>query len=120
MNLTITGHQIVVTPAITASIESALARIDARISDSTRVTVRIAGKRKNGNVPSLKIEMRFPGKRVLEVTQYLSRTMYDFYTAIKVAFERLERLLERTSAKADKTHHRTRVAVRKERQLAFA
>ncbi len=119
MNLSVTGHHLVVTPGLLEYVMSRLNRLKSRLEDSTRVVVRFAGKRKNGWAQSIHISINLPGK-VIVIREFLRREIGDFYTSVNKAVGMLAEKLDRHAHTQDKTHRSARTVVRSNKYTAAA
>ncbi|MFZ2253066.1 MAG: HPF/RaiA family ribosome-associated protein [Minisyncoccia bacterium] len=120
MQVAITSHQIEVTPALSAYIHQRLERLKNRIYEATHVVVAIAGKKKNGVVPSITIFVYFAREKTIVVKEYLSKTAKDFYTIVGAAFDTLANGFETRAGKIDKKHQRERTNVLRNKSFALA
>ena len=108
MQIAIKGHHIEVTPALDAYIRQRLDRLKGRLSKATHVVVSLAGKKKNGLVPSIQIAVHFAGRQTIVIKEFLKKTVADFYTTVGVAFDALANGIETFAGKIDKKHQRER------------
>jgi len=111
MEISIKGHHIAVTPAISSFIEERISRLQKRLASAIHFTVFLKGKAKNGTMPSIKILVHFAGHQTIMVEEYLTRQVKDFYTIISKAFDTLGVNLEHHSSLASAGRKKARAIV---------
>ncbi len=121
MNLQIVGHHLDVTPAMREYVLTRIARFKDRFTGAVTVVVRFCGKKKNSWAQSVRVEFHMKGRKVIGVTESLSRTVDSFYSSINRALESIcFRLEQYATAKTGKSHRHERTFVRKSKEsMAF-
>lgn len=111
MQISIKGHHLEVTAALSSYVHEQLNRLKQRLQGATHVSILIAGKPKNGKTPSIQILVHFAGKKVIRIKEYMQRSVSDFYTIITAAFDTLGINLNRRAGTSDKKHLRVRTSI---------